>query len=160
MYRVCLGVGKKVFMEFERALIHVPGQVSWEHGVHAQWEDRSQKIAVRQKTGYALVEGIDGFHPQRGGHRIEIPEPAMLTGEQVTSYLGARASVSMAAGAAIQSAIRVEEFDCGQVFCLNHGALGHAAGGCEYCLLPVGGSAISTGYLRLDWNGVRVLDAG
>lgn len=159
MYRICLGSGKKVFMEFERALIHVPGKVSWEQGVHAQWEMRSQQIVVRQKKGYALVVGLDGFPPQRGGHRIEIPDPEMRTSSQVMAYLGARASVSQTAWAVIESAIQVRSFDCGQVFSLNHGALGHAAGGLEYCLLPAGGRAISTGYLCLDWDGVRVREA-
>ena len=157
MYSVQLG---RLVLEFERALIHVPqnaGGLDYDSGDWKdEWIDREQQIEVHQRRHHAMVMGLNGFGKQRGEHRVEVVEPGMTDLHATCDYLVAQAAISPTENELVRAAVEVTVFPCGQVLSLNWSALGYAPGGRQYCLLPHGLPAISTGFLRLDWKSVAV----
>jgi hypothetical protein len=156
MYSIQLG---QVVLEFERALIHVPCDAHDAGELTDVWIDAPQRIDIHRQWGHVKVIGLDGFGAQRGEHCVTVVEPALLTADAVKEYLVTQASRAAGEGELVRQVLECTEHACGQVFCLNWSALGYAPGGRQYCLLPHGRAAISTGFLRLDWDTVLVREA-
>lgn len=152
MYSIALG---PLTLDFDTALIIVPrnGDYDW---MNEEWIDVRQEIEVIQGETSAKVIGVTGRFAEKGLHVIEILSPRIFVESEVVEHLLSKPDTSGLSENKVRGAVRTTHFPWGKLVSLNWKELGYAPGGTEYCLLPIDGPAISTGYLRLDWAGVRV----
>jgi len=102
-----------------------------------------------------LIEGAY-FSYTEGPHLIEILSPHIYVENEVVEHLLSKSDTSGLPENIVKGAVQIAHFSWGTLVSLNWGLLGYAPGGVEYCLLPIGGPAISVGHLRLDWTGVHI----
>lgn len=152
MYSIALG---PLTLYFDAAMITVPsnGDYDW---MNEEWIDVRQEIEVVQCGTSATVIGVTGRFAQKGPHVIEVLSPHIYAESEVVEHLLSKPDTSGISEDKVRGAIHTTLFPWGKLVSLDWSELGYAPGGTEYCLLPTGGPAISTGHLRLDWAGVRI----
>lgn len=152
MYSIVLG---PLTLDFDAAMIMVPsnGDYDW---MNEEWIDVRQEIEIVQGDTSAKVIGVTGRYTEKGPHVIEILSPRLFVESEVIEHLLSSPDSAGISKRKMQHAVRTAEFPWGTLVSLDWGELGYAPGGMEYCILPTDGPAISMGYLRLDWAGVRI----
>lgn len=153
MYSINLGMLK---LEFESALVRVPRDGVNYDWLNDDWIDTQQQIEIEQDDCSATVIGLTGRFAQKGPHSIRILTPLIETEEGVIAHLLGKADQPELPRDFLRAAVSSQAFHWGKLLSLDWGALSYAPGGVEYCLLPVGGPAVSVGFLRLDWATVRL----
>lgn len=152
MYSVDLGL---VRLDFKAAVINVPrnGDYDW---MNADWIDTQQEIEIVQLEQTATVFCATGRFAQVGPHLIEVLLPRLYTEKEVAAHLLSKPNTSRSPENMARDAVKVDRHSWGKLISMDWRAMGHAPGGIEYCLLPIDGPAISTGFLRLDWPSVEI----
>ena len=152
MYSIALGL---LTLDFGAALISAPsnGDYDW---MNEDWSHIRQEIAVIQRETSAKVIGVTGRFAEKGPHVVEILLPHIFVENEVVEHLLAKTDSSGLGKTKLREAVRTTCFSWGKLVSLNWSKLGYAPGGTEYCILPIDGPAISMGFLRLDWAGLRI----
>lgn len=152
MYSITLG---PLTLDFDAALITVPnnGDYDW---MNEEWGDIRQEIVILQGETSAKVIGVTGRFAEKGPHAVEIISPHIFIESEVVDHLLTKPDTSGLSETEVRGAVRTVRHSWGKLISLNWKELGYAPGGTEYCILPTGGPAISMGFLRLDWNGLRI----
>jgi len=152
MYSIDLGLMR---LDFKAAIINVPrhGDYDW---MNADWIDTQQGIEIVQSERSATVFCTTGRFAQKGPHLIEVVLPHLYSEKEVVAHLLSKPNTSGLPESMVRDAMKIEHFSWGMLFSMDWGSMGYAPGGVEYCLLPIDGPAISTGFLRLDWPSVQI----
>ena len=104
----------------------------------------------------AKVIGVTGRFAEKGPHTVEIISPHIFSEIDVVEHLLKKPDTSGLSPIKVREAVRIMRFSWGKRICLIWRELGYAPGGMEYCILPTDFPAISMGFLRLDWTGLRI----
>ncbi|MDB0571799.1 hypothetical protein LBW59_13600 [Ralstonia solanacearum] len=153
MYSIDLGEFR---LDFESAIIWAPCDGTNYDWLNPDWADTPQQIEIVQGDGSASVIGLTGRFAQRGPHAVRILAPSIRTEQGVVEHLLRKAGPPELPWDIKRAAIKSQDFPWGTLLSLDYCVLGYAPGGTEYCLLPIGGPAISLDFLRLDWATVRI----
>lgn len=152
MYSIALGL---LTLDFDTALITVSnnGDYDW---MNEEWRDIRQEIVILQGETSAKVIGVTGRFAEKGPHTVEIVSPHIFIESEVVEHLLTKPDTAGLSETNVRGVVRTKRFPWGKLISLNWRELGYAPGGVEYCILPTDGPAISMGFLRLDWNGLRI----
>ncbi|UCJ18772.1 hypothetical protein K5Q02_10560 [Pseudomonas sp. MM211] len=153
MYSIDLG---SLRISFAAALVSAPYSGINHDWLSEDWRDTSQELKIHQGERSATITGLTGFGAEKGQHVIHVIEPPIKTEHELLAYFLKKAEISKFPQEILLNAVSSLEYSWGKLVSLNWTALGYAPGGAEYCVLPTNFSAISLGFLRLDWPTVRV----
>ncbi|WP_155952615.1 hypothetical protein [Pseudomonas sp. URMO17WK12:I4] len=153
MYSIDLG---SLRIYFAAALVSVPSSGVNHDWLSEEWKDTPQKLKIHQDETSVTITGLAGFGAGKGKHVIHVIEPLIKTEHELRAYFLKKAEISKLKQGVLLNAINSLEYPWGKLVSLNWTALGYAPGGAEYCILPANFSAISLGFLRLDWSTVRI----
>lgn len=153
MYSIDLG---SLRISFAAALVSAPCSGINHDWLNEEWRDTPQELKIHQGESSAKIMGLTGFGAEKGQHVIHVIEPPIKTEHELMAYFLKKAEISKFPQEILLNAINSLEYPWGKLVSLNWTVLGYAPGGTEYCVLPTNFSAISLGFLRLDWPTVRV----
>ncbi|MEM5318178.1 hypothetical protein [Paraburkholderia sp. JHI869] len=152
MYSIELGL---VRLDFRTAIIKVPRNGDYD-SMNEDWIDTEQEIELVQAAQSATVFCSTGRFAQKEPHLVEILFPHLFAEKEVAAHLLSKSDMSGSPENMMRDAVKTDHYSWGRLISMDWGSMGYAPGGVEYCLLPIDGPAISTGFLRLDWPSVQI----